>query len=175
MYRSAGDWMRGTELVLPGKILASGDVDDFGNRRIRPLAMRGHTGADLVLFDELSGIVFAGDLVFLDRAPTTPHADLERWRISLANLGGIPHARLVPGHGPAENSSRGLEQTRQWLEAIEGIIKDAFEKGLDVTEAIALPLPGWTEKIALARYEYERTVMHLYPKLEAARWPRVDK
>ena len=173
MYRTAGDWMRGTEVVLPGTILSAA-AEDFGNRQIRPMAMRGHTASDLVLFDELSGILFAGDLVFLDRAPTTPHADIERWRISLANLGAIPFAKLVPGHGPAEESVRGIEQTRMWLEAVEQIIRDAFEKGLDVTEAIALPLPDWTEKIALARYEFERTVMHLYPKLESSRWPRVD-
>ncbi len=173
MYRSAGDWMRGTEVVLPGLTLTA-EVEDFGNRRIRPLAMRGHTASDLVLFDELSGILFTGDLVFLDRAPTTPHADIERWRISLANLGALPFSKLVPGHGPTEESVRGIEQTRLWLEAVETIIRDAFEKGLDMTEAIALPLPPWTEKITLARYEYERTVMHLYPKLEAARWPRVD-
>jgi quinoprotein relay system zinc metallohydrolase 1 len=173
MYRTAGDWMRGTEVVLPGTILTA-EVEDFGNRQIRPLAMRGHTASDLVLFDELSGFLFTGDLVFLDRAPTTPHADIERWRISLANLGAIPSTRIVPGHGPAEENLRGIEQTRQWLETVEHIIRDAFEKGLDETEAFALPLPVWTEKIALARYEYERTVMHLYPKLEAARWPRVD-
>lgn len=173
MYRTAGDWMRGTEVVLPGTILTA-EVEDFGNRQIRPLAMRGHTASDLVLFDELSGFLFTGDLVFLDRAPTTPHADIERWRISLANLGAIPSTRIVPGHGPAEENLRGIEQTRQWLETIEQIIRDAFEKGLDETEAFALPLPEWTEKVALARYEFERTVMHLYPKLEAARWPRVD-
>jgi quinoprotein relay system zinc metallohydrolase 1 len=173
MYRTAGDWMRGTEVILPGTILTA-EVEDFGNRRIRPLPMRGHTASDLVLFDELSGFLFAGDLVFLDRAPTTPHADIERWRISLANLGAIPSSRLIPGHGPAEENLRGIDQTRQWLEAIEEIIKDAFEKGLDMTEAIALPLPDWTDKIALARYEFERSVMHIYPKLEAARWPRVD-
>lgn len=174
MYRTAGDWMRGTELVLPGKIVGA-EAEDFGDRRIRTLSMRGHTGADLVLFDETSGFIFAGDLVFLDRAPTTPHADLERWRISLANLGGIPHRLLIPGHGPAEDSERGLKQTLQWLETVEAQVKEAFEKGLDVTETIALPLPTWTDKIALARYEYERTVMHLYPKLEASRWPRVDQ
>ena len=173
MYHAAGDWMRGTEVVLPGTILTP-EPEDFGNRRIRPLAMRGHTGSDLVLFDEASGFMFTGDLVFLDRAPTTPHADIERWRQTLANLGAIPFTRLIPGHGPAEESVRGIEQTRQWLEAVEQIIRDAFEKGLDITEAIALPLPDWTAKIALARYEYERTVMHLYPKFEAARWPRVD-
>jgi quinoprotein relay system zinc metallohydrolase 1 len=174
MYRTAGDWMRGTEVVVP-QVVLSREPEDFGDRRIRPLVMRGHTGSDLVLFDEASGYLFTGDLVFVDRAPTTPHADIERWRVSLANLGGIPHTRIIPGHGPSEASDRGIDQTRQWLEAIEGIIRDAFEKGMDVTEAIALPLPQWTDQIALARYEFERTVMHLYPKLEAERWPRVDK
>lgn len=174
MYYIAGDWMRGTELVVPGTVLEGG-VEDFGSRRIRPLAMRGHTSSDLVLFDELSGILFAGDLVFLDRAPTTPHADIERWRMTLANLGGIPHRLLVPGHGPAEPSTRGIDDTRRWLETVESIIRDCFERGLDISEAAASPLPKWTDTVALARYEFERTVMHLYPKLEAAKWPRVDK
>jgi glyoxylase-like metal-dependent hydrolase (beta-lactamase superfamily II) len=173
MYRLAGDWMRGTELVIPGTIIGR-EPEDFGDRVMRPMQMAGHTDSDLVLFDEASGFIFAGDLVFLDRAPTTPHANLEKWRISLSNLGGIPHRALVPGHGPIEDNTRGLDQTLQWLDAIEGQIKSAFDKGLDMTEAIALPLPDWTNKIALAHYEYERTIMHLYPKLEASRWPRVD-
>lgn len=173
MYYAAGDWMRGTEPVLPGMVL-KGEAEDFGDRRLRPLALRGHTSSDIAFFDEASGILFAGDLVFLDRAPTTPHADIERWRITLATLGGIPHGLLVPGHGPAEPGGRGIEQTRRWLETIEPQIKRAFDKGLDVAEAVALPLPSWTDSIALARYEYERSVMHLYPKLEAERWPRVD-
>lgn len=173
MYQTAGDWMRGTEVVLPGTVLTT-NVEDFGNRRIRTMEMRGHTACDLVLFDELSGIMFTGDLVFLDRAPTTPHAEIERWRINLANLGSIPFTKLVPGHGPAESSVRGIEQTRTWLEAIWQIIGDAFESGLDMTEAFAVQLPTWTEKIALARYEYERSVMHIYPQLESSRWKRTD-
>lgn len=174
MYYAAGDWMRGTEPALPGTVL-SGEPEDFGDRRIRPLALRGHTDSDMAFFDEASGILIAGDLVFLDRAPTTPHADIERWRITLATLGGIPHGLLVPGHGPAEPGNRGTEQTRRWLETIEPQIKDAFDKGLDIAEATALPLPAWTDTVALARYEYERSVMHLYPKLEASRWPRIDR
>lgn len=174
MYRTAGDWMRGTELVLPGA-LVEGGVEDFGNRRIRALVMKGHTDADLVLYDETSGFMITGDLVFLDRAPTTPNADIERWRISLANLGGIPHKLIVQGHGPAEPGARGIEQTRKWLVAVNTIITSAFERGLSMTEAMAEPLPKWTEHIALARYEFERSVVHLYPKLEAARLPRVDE
>jgi quinoprotein relay system zinc metallohydrolase 1 len=173
MYRTAGDWMRGTELVLP-TTLVERPTEEIGGRRFRLLRMKGHTASDLVVYDERTGIMVAGDLVFLDRAPTTPHATLADWRIALATLGGIPHTMLVPGHGPAEEASnRGTEQTRRWLEAIERLVGDAFERGLDITEAAALPLPTWTDGIALARYELERSVAHLYPALEAGRLPRV--
>jgi len=174
MYQIALDWMRGTEVVLPQKILGEG-VEDFGGRRIRPLTLSGHTASDLALFDERTGILFAGDLAFLDRAPTTPHANLAAWRTSLAKLASILSVLLVPGHGPAEPGGRALAQTRDWLDAIEFIIRDAFERGLDPTEAMALPLPAWTRDIALARYEFVRSVQHFYPKLEASRWERVDE
>lgn len=172
MYQAAGDWMRGTEVSLPKHVITS-SVEDVGDRRLRLLRMKGHTAADLAIFDEQTGIIFAGDLVFLDRAPTTPHADIPVWKVALATLGGIPHRLIVPGHGPAEDSARALDQTRIWITEVDAQIQSAFERGLDMTEAIALPLPPWTEKVALARYEYERTVMHLYPKLEAARLPKV--
>jgi len=70
MYGLAGDWMRGTEVVLPLHILTQA-VEDIGDRRLRLLRMKGHTPSDLAIFDETTGIIVAGDLVFLDRAPTT--------------------------------------------------------------------------------------------------------
>ncbi len=172
MYSAAGDWMRGTEVVLPKHVISS-SVEDVGDRRMRLLRMKGHTGADLAIYDELTGIIFAGDLVFLDRAPTTPHADIGSWKVALASLGGIPHTLIVPGHGPAESNTRGLDQTRIWLTEIEAIVSGAFERGLDMNEAMAVPLPEWTSKVALARYEFQRTVMHLYPRFEAKRLPTV--
>jgi hypothetical protein len=42
-------------------------------------------------------------------------------------------------------------------------------------EAAAAPLPAPLEKLALARYEFERSVMHLYPKLEADLLPAAGK
>ena len=173
MYSAAGDWMRGTEVVLPKHVISS-SVEDVGDRRMRLLRMKGHTGADLAIYDELTGIIFAGDLVFLDRAPTTPHADIGSWKVALASLGGIPHTLIVPGHGPAESNTRGLDQTRIWLTEVEALISSAFERGLDMTEAMAMPLPQWTGKVAMARYEFQRTVMHLYPRYEAVRLPNVS-
>ncbi len=119
--------------------------------------------------------MIAGDLAFLDRAPTTPHADIERWLNTLAKLDGIPCNRLVPGHGPAEKGKRAIDQTKEWLAAIEDIISRSFDAGQDILEASAAPLPESLAKIALARYEFGRSVMHIYPKLEAARLPSVGR
>lgn len=173
MYRIAGDWMRGTEVVLPSTIVADG-VEDFGDRKLRLMPLAGHTGSDLAIFDERSGLLIAGDLVFLDRAPTTPNADLDVWRKSLATLKGVGFSRLMPGHGPAEADARGIAQTADWLALVEGLVTESFARGLDMLEAREAPLPAWAEKIALSRYEFERTVMHFYPRLEAKGLPRVD-
>lgn len=174
MYYIARDWMRGTDIVLPSKAITSG-IEDIGGRKLHVFALAGHTSSDLVILDEASGTLIAGDLAFLDRAPTTPHAKLEKWQETLAKLSDLEFRLLVPGHGPSERGKRALTQTSEWLEAIAGIITRAFERGLDMLEAAAEPLPPSLQKIALARYEFERSVMHLYPKLEADRLPAVGK
>jgi quinoprotein relay system zinc metallohydrolase 1 len=174
MYYIARDWMRGTDIVLPSKAITSG-VEEIGGRKLHLFARSGHTSADLAIFDETSGTLVAGDLAFLDRAPTTPHAHIEKWQQTLEKLSEVDFRFLVPGHGPAEQSKRALTQTSEWLEAIAGIITRAYERGLDMLEAAAEPLPPSLQKIALARYEFERSVMHLYPKLEADRLPAVGK
>lgn len=174
MYYIARDWMRGTELVLPTTIAKDG-IEAFGGRKLHLRTLSGHTASDLAIFDETSGTLITGDLAFLDRAPTTPHADIATWRKSLDLLASMPHANLVPGHGPVETSSRALTQTRDWLVAIEDLIAKCYERGLDMTEAMAEPLPEQFAGMALARYEYTRSVMHLYPKLEAARLPSVGE
>ncbi|MEL7049500.1 MAG: MBL fold metallo-hydrolase, partial [Pseudomonadota bacterium] len=175
MYYIVGDWMRGTEVVLPKTVITE-DVEEIGGHRFRSIVLAGHTDCDLVVVDETSGVVFAGDLIFLNRAPTTPHADLDVWRQSLRSLDDAvdPQMIVVPGHGPAEATRAGRVQTERWLDDIEKVVRDCFDRGLSATEAISEPLPEWTSEVLLARYEYERTILHLFPKLESGNWPRVD-
>ena len=172
MYRVAGDRMRGTSVPEPENVAVEG-LEQVGERRFRCLPMTGHTKNDLCLFEETSGLLFTGDLVFLDRAPTTPDANLPEWHASLTRLAGIPHAKLVPGHGPVEPGQRGIEQTRRWLDFIEDTIATSFDRGLDEIEAMDQTMPDWTSKIAVGQFEYQRSVMHLTPKIELAKLPIV--
>ena len=174
MYRLLGDWMRGTDLILPGRTIMAAQ-EDFGGRVLRLLALSGHSSADLALLDERSGLLLAGDLVFHDRAPSTPTADLAAWRASLDQLKALPHGGVLPGHGPLDpTGTAAIAQTRDWIDWLEGALTQAVRDGLDMVEAGDLPIPARFDRMAAARYEVQRSVSHLYPGIEAALLPRID-
>jgi len=173
MFRILADWMRGTQLVVPGRKLAPGPLT-IGNRTLRLLALSGHSGADLALFDERSGALITGDLVFHNRAPATPHANLAKWRAALDQLEALPHRVLLPGHGPVDADRAAIAQTRSWLTWLEAALARAAASGLDMVEAGELAIPAEFAQLAAARYELQRSVSHFYPDIEAATLPRVN-
>ena len=85
LYRLCGDWMKGTQALLPQQDIAPGPLR-IGAREFELRELAGHTASDLVLIDKTSGVVFAGGLVFHQRLPTTPHAEPKRWLTSLDAL-----------------------------------------------------------------------------------------
>lgn len=173
MYRLLGDWMRGTELRLPGHVIST-PTETVGGRSLRMLPLAGHSAADLAVLDERTETLVAGDLVFHDRAPSTPHANLPRWRTSLDALKAVPHARVVPGHGPLDPTpAAAIDQTRDWIDWVDQALTAAAADGLDMVEAGELPLPLRFAGMKAGRYELQRSVAHLYPALEAG-LARVD-
>ncbi|NWK96434.1 quinoprotein relay system zinc metallohydrolase 1 [Sphingobium lactosutens] len=174
MYRLLGDWMRGTDLILPGRPIAT-DSEDFGGRRLKLLALSGHSSADLALVDSKTGLMIGGDLIFHDRAPSTPTAALTAWRASLDRLKAERHGGVIPGHGPFDpDGTAAIDQTRDWIDWIEDALTQAVKSGLDMVEAGEMPIPDRFSTMAVARYEYQRSVSHLYPGLEAKLLPRID-
>ena len=172
MYRLLADWMKGTAIVLPQGDVTEGQAQ-FGGRSFRLLALKGHSGGDLALLDEATGTLIAGDLVFHDRAASTPHASLPDWRASLDRLAATPHKLLLPGHGPIDRDGGAIAQTRDWLDWIDATLRDAVTRGLDMSEAGDIPIPPRFSTLKAARYELQRSVSHFYPGLEAELLPRL--
>lgn len=167
LYRLVGDWMRDTEVVVPRRRPAAGRQVIAG-RDLELLALGGHTAADLVVIDHASGTVFAADLVFNGRAPTTPHADIPRWLDALAQLERLPARRWVPGHGAVHDDTGPLRQTRAYLDWLSRTLQGAAEGGLDMAEAMTLPVAAEFRGLALVEHEYRRSVVHLFPAAERA-------
>lgn len=174
MYRLLGDWMRGTEFTPPGKILTE-DHEVFGDRRLDLYPLAGHSAADLAVLDRASGTLIAGDLVFHDRAPSTPHADIAYWLASLDRLKAIEHRRVIPGHGPVDATPVvAIDQTRDWLSWLRDTLIRAVADGLDPVEASNLAIPDRFASLKAVRYELQRSVSHFYAGLEEQELPRVD-
>ncbi len=175
MYRLVGDWMRGTEVVLPSETLAPGTLE-IGGRSLRLLSLRGHTGADLAILDERSGVLFAGDILFYQRALTTPNSPgLDVWLEDLDTLEALPWKRLVAGHGPVADDAAPFVQMRDYLGWLDGLLREAANGGADMNEVIQSPIPERFAGISLTRYELIRSVSHLYPRYEAMALQRVDE
>ncbi len=166
MYRMVGDWMRSTEVFLPAKPLEA-DQLTLGSHKFRLMSFTGHTGSDLVVLDEKTGVMFASDVVFYQRALTTPHTPgLEVWLNEIEKLRGIEYSLMVPGHGPVVKDGRALDQMSAYLSWLDQVLTDAAKAGLSMTEVMKLPMKPEFKKIALNRREFTRTVVHLYPKYE---------
>jgi len=174
MYRMVGDWMRGTEVVLPTEEVTEAVVD-IGDHRLQLLALSGHTGADLAIFDQTTGVLFAGDVIFYQRALTTPNSpSLDVWLADVATLEALPWQWIVPGHGPLASDNKPFAQMRDYLGWLDNLMRSGAQQGAEMTELIRTPIPPRFANISLSRYELIRSVSHLYPRYERARMPRVD-
>lgn len=170
LYRMSGEWMAGTEAFAPSKTVAASIVT-VGDHALDVLIMKGHTAGDLAIFDKTTSVLFTGDLVFFNRALTTPHADIDAWLATLTILEKLPFKTMVPGHGPVVNDNRALKQTRAHLLWLTATLNDAVARGADMTEVLATPIARPFSTLPLADSEFQRSVAHLYPKLEAQALP----
>jgi quinoprotein relay system zinc metallohydrolase 2 len=115
-------------IVVPSHLVSERETIDLGHRvleiRTFPTA---HTDSDLIVIDQISKTLFAGDLVFLERTPAIDGSILG-WLKAIETLRGIPAARVVPGHGPV---------TAPWPAALDP--EQAYFAGLvrDIRKLIA--------------------------------------
>jgi quinoprotein relay system zinc metallohydrolase 1 len=166
MYRMVGDWMRSTEVYLPTDPIRESSFT-LGSHTFDLLPFSGHSGADLVIIDRQTGVLFASDIVFYQRALTTPHTPgLEVWLAEIEQMRAMTFEVMVPGHGPIVTNSAALDQMAAYLRWLHETLQRSAEAGLSMTEVIALPIKEEFKEIALSRNEFIRTVAHLYPGYE---------
>ena len=177
LYRLCGDWMLGTETVAPDRdtpataaMNPAGSVWKVGQREFELREFTGHTASDLVLIDRTSGVAFVGGLVFVQRIPTTPHAQVPAWLKSLDALAALNLRTLVPGHGPVQTTTAtardGIGQTRRYLQWLDQHFGDWARQGLEMNEVLRAPVPAEFRDWAAFKTEYTRNVAHLYPVYE---------
>jgi glyoxylase-like metal-dependent hydrolase (beta-lactamase superfamily II) len=167
--------MKGTEYLLPDRDLDAAVKAGrwaLGGREFQLVEFKGHTDSDLVLVDRSSGVVFAGGLVFAQRVPTTPHAQVATWLHSLQQLQDqaqtLAWRTMVPSHGPVHSDGSGLADTRAYLQWLDREFKARAEQGWDMNEVLRTAVPQRFRDWAAFDTEFVRNVAHLYPRYEKA-------
>src|ERR1700716_4336724 len=98
--RIMGDELIGEVRVISPTILVDGELElDLGGRTLRLRAWpAAHSDNDLTVFDEQTGTLFAGDLVFLSHIPVLD-GSIRGWLAVIGELGAIPAQPGVSGPG----------------------------------------------------------------------------
>ncbi len=95
-----------------------------------------HTDNDLRVFDDQTGTLWAGDLVFAEHTPALD-GSITGWLAALDDLREFKADRVVPGHGPVSLPwPEGMEDVYSYLSAIAQETRTAIKQGESLSQAI---------------------------------------
>ncbi len=162
------DWTQGTEIEVPSSEIRTDVSMDLGNRAVDVLVFEGgHTAGDLVVLDRLTGTAFFGDLLFVGRAATVPHAKIGVWLNHLDRLEGIQWSIGVPGHGPVVTDSESFADTRDWIRFLRDRTVSAVQTGESPAEILDPGVPQPYQGLAESQATFGRAILQLYRRYEA--------
>ncbi len=166
MFRMVIAAAKGTESVTPTQRIDAPQTS-VGEHTFTLFSLTGHTPGDLAILDTSTGVMFAGDLVFHNRTPATPHASIGEWLRALDTLQAQQFSLLVAGHGATSTDAKPIIQTRAYLRWLDATLSQAAAAGKDMSELLLTPAPAEFAALAVFRAEFERSLAHLYPRYEA--------
>ena len=162
------EWFENTKIIS----IARKEYDfpykiDLGNKEIEINYFKnGHSEGDLIVVDYNEEIVFSGDLVFNERAPTIPHANIENWIIYIDKLIKSKWLYLVPGHGPVIDKKDQLNMTKNWINYLNNVAIEAVNKGLSPAEVYEQGIAEEYKKYKLYKEVWYRDLPLLMKKYE---------
>ncbi len=126
--------------ILPPSVTVDDELQlDLGDRMLTLRAWRAsHSDSDLTVFDERTGILFAGDLVFLRHIPVLD-GSIRGWLKTINELARLPAKSVVPGHGPPSAPwPAALDPAKTYLERLQSDCRDLIKRGVPIAAASEL-------------------------------------
>jgi quinoprotein relay system zinc metallohydrolase 2 len=122
--------------IVPPTLIVDEEVKlDLGHRSLIVKAWpTSHTDNDLTVFDPTSGVLFAGDLLFVQHVPVLD-GSVRGWLKTIEDLARIPATSVVPGHGGVSDWPDALAAERTYLQRLESDCRDLIKRGIPLAQA----------------------------------------
>jgi glyoxylase-like metal-dependent hydrolase (beta-lactamase superfamily II) len=131
--------LEGTVPTLPARWLKDADTRLELGGTVFELKHRGggHTPGDMLVWLPQKSVLFAGDVVYVDRVlGLHPVSSTKTWLTSFAVIDELKPNLIVPGHGKVTNLATAQAQTRDLLLALRAHMKKAVDDGTDISAAV---------------------------------------
>lgn len=150
MINRGNDHLEGLKAVLGSRV--DGTVPTLPNRwlhqRDERLELGGtvfefrhrggaHTPGDMLVWLPQRGVMFTGDVVYVDRLlGVIPVSRTREWLASFEVIEQLRPAVLVPGHGQVTDLATARADTRDYLLALRAHMLQAVGDGTDISQAV---------------------------------------
>lgn len=162
-----GNDANGSELIPPDVAVATTHRLDLGDRTLlltaHPVA---HSPSDLSVQDSATNILWAGDLLFIERTPSVD-GDLVAWLEVIENLRNVQAPRIVPGHGPVtSNGMAAWEDEKRYLSTLLSDIRISIQRGDSMEQTIETAAQSEKDRWQLFDITNRRNIARIFPVLE---------
>jgi quinoprotein relay system zinc metallohydrolase 2 len=167
LQRELGDAAAGSDVIAPD-LLVNGTMSlDLGGRKLELRAWKtAHTDNDLTIYDDKSGTLWLGDLLFVDRIPALD-GNLRGWLAAIKELRSMRVRHAVPGHGRArELWPQPLASEERYLASLADDVKAAIRLRLSLQQTVDKLGNIEQQKWLLFDAYHRRNVTAAYAELE---------
>lgn len=138
LRQTLGKKVAGTQPVYPDRLFVQSETLRLGGQEIYLLYFRGgHTPGDSVVWLPKQNVLFAGDLVYVDRLlGVLPVSSATGWLASFDMMEKLKPKTIIPGHGQVCDLARARRETGDYLRLLISHMQQAMDKGIALQEAI---------------------------------------
>ncbi|SAL68355.1 beta-lactamase domain-containing protein [Caballeronia cordobensis] len=167
LNRELGDVAAGSEIVAPTMTIDGSGSIDLGGRTLTLRTWKtAHTNNDLTVYDEKSGTLWTGDLLFAGCIPVID-GSVVGWLDDIARIRQMNPRHVVPGHGPLDPPwPQSLDAEERYLANLARDVRAAIKRGETIRQAVDNIGVDQKDKWLLYDLYHRRNVTAAYAELE---------
>jgi quinoprotein relay system zinc metallohydrolase 2 len=168
LQRELGDQAGDLQPVMPTRSVTPDQPFslDLGGRTLILRAWRtAHTDNDLTVYDERTGTLWAGDLLFAGRIPALD-GSVVGWLTVLDDVEAMNPRRVIPGHGPFDDWRAALAAQRRYLRALADGTRAAIHAHRTISQAMQEVAGKERDRWLLFDGYHRRNIAAAYAELE---------